>query len=258
MLGIFSSMKEAFLEYFVDNWQGHIALFMIAMIIIIIFAKQSKIRSATVYIPLLVLLLVILNPIVYKVIVSEYDYSYYRTFWLILLPFIIGAAVCIIIEKADEHKRFVALIMAVAAIMLTGPIVGTNHKMYPVKNIYRIDNQVIEVADIIMADKCENKKAMVPDEMSWQIRQYADIKLLYGYTWVTYKDGIDKRIYNMINGGELFVTEQVANTAISARFPFVVLISGSTSRENMWEYGFENIGATEGYEIYRALNYSNY
>lgn len=256
MLGVFNSMKEAFLEYFVDNWQGHIALFIIAMIIVIIFAKQSKIRSATVYIPLLVLLLVILNPIVYKVIVSEYDYSYYRTFWLILLPFIIGAAVCLVIEKADEHKRFAALIMAVAAIMLTGPIVGTNHKMYPVKNIYRIDNQVIEVADIIMADKCENKKAMVPDNMTWQIRQYVDIKLLIGRSaWHAYSNDVDGVVYNMVHSKKIFSAKTVTEKLTEYDFPFLVLEAGMTTREDMWECGFENIGATDDYEVYRNVTW---
>lgn len=256
MQDIINSMKEAFWEYFDIGGVSHIILFALAMLVIMLFAKEPKVKRVTVYIPLLALIFIILNPIVYKIIASTYEYSYYRTYWIILLPLTVGAEACIIIEKIDAHKRFVALVLAIVGIMLTGPIVGMNHRMTPVKNIYRLDSQVIEVADIIMADKCEDKKAMVPEEIAWQIRQYKDIKLLYGRTWNVYLDGVDKSVYGMISGYEMKVdTKAIAETAKNTNFSFIVLKSGIVEREAMWEHGFENIGATNDYEIYRSVNF---
>lgn len=256
MPDIINSMKAAFEEYFYIGGVNHIIMIALAILAVMVFTKDSKIKRVTIYIPILVLVFIILNPIVYKVIALTYEYSYYRTYWLILLSFIVGAAACIVIEKIDSHKRFAALVILLLAIMLTGQLVSHNNRLFPIRNIYRLDNQVIEVADIIMADKCKDKKAMVPEDIAWQIRQYKDIKLLYGRTWKVYLDGADKSVYGMISGYEKKVdTNAIAETAKNTKFPFIVIKSGIVGRESMWEHGFENIGATDDYEIYRSVNF---
>lgn len=256
MSDIVNSMKDTFAEYFSIGGKSHIIMLIMAMFIIILFTKESKIKRITVYIPICIFLFIIINPLVYMLFNYTYEYSYYRVYWFILFPVIIGAAVCIAIKEMDEHKRFVALLIAVTAIMLTGPIIGMNNKLSPVQNVYRLDNQVIEVADIIMADKCGNKKALVPEEMAWQIRQYKDIKLLYGRIWNPYVDGIASSIYGMVSGYyEEIDLNAIVETVKNTEFPFIVLKSGMAEREAMWERGFENIGATEDYEIYRSVNF---
>lgn len=256
MQDIINSMKEAFWEYFDIGGVNHIIIFALAMLVIILFAKESKIKRATIYIPLLALIFIILNPIVYKIIASTYKYSYYRMYWIILLPLTVGAAACIVIEKIDAHKRFVALMLVIVGIMLTGNVVAMNCRMTHVKNIYRLDNQVIEVADIIMADKCNDKKAVLPNDIAWQIRQYKDIKVLYGRDyWDVYVKGTDKSIYEMLNGEREIDINIVTEAAKNTNFPFIVLKSGMAEREAMWEHGFENIGATEDYVIYRSVSF---
>lgn len=256
MSDIVNSMKDTFAEYFSIGGKSHIIMLIIAMLFIVLLAKESKIKRATVYIPICILAFIIINPLVYMLFDFTYEYSYYRVYWLILFPVIIGAAVCIAIKEMDEHKRFVALLIAVTAIMLTGPIIGMNNKLSPVQNVYRLDNQVIEVADIIMADKCKDKKAVLPNDIAWQIRQYKDIKVLYGRDyWDVYVKGTDKSIYEMLNGEREIDINIVTEAAKNTNFPFIVLKSGMAEREAMWEHGFQNIGATEDYVIYRSVSF---
>lgn len=256
MSDIIISMKNAFLDYFSFGGISHVIMLLFAMFVIILFVKDIKVKRISVYIPLIVVFLIILNPIVYKIIAATYEYSYYRTYWLILFPVIIGTAICIVMEKAEEQKRFITLVIAVVTILVTGMVHGVRIPIFPVQNVYRLDNQVMKVADIIEADECNKKNAIVPEDMAWQIRQYKDIKILYDKDgWILYIKDANRAAYNMINGKGEFLPKVMAETATDTGFPFVVIKSGIADREIMWENGFKNIGQTEDYEIYRQTTY---
>ena len=247
------SVADAFNTYFEAGGLNHIALLAVSMIVIVIFEKKRRIKEINVIIPVAIIVFVILNPVAY-ILFKKNEYSYYRTFWLVLIPFIIGTAVCVLMNAMEEKRRLVSLIIAIILIICTGPVIGMHTRLKPINNVYRLDSQVIEIANILMSDECKDKKAVVPDEIAWQIRQYRDIKLLYGRGGWVYRNGIDKSVYDMINGEIPFSTEKLISVVKANDFQFIVLKSEMADLELMSEYGFIKTASTKNYEIFKQKN----
>lgn len=247
------AVADTFNMYFEIGGLNHMALLIVSIILILLFSKSRRIKDINVFLPIAIVIFVILNPVAYVLFEKTYEYSYYRTFWMILTPFIIGTAVCVVMSRMEEGKRIVPLLIAVILIISTGPIIGMHDRLRPIQNVYRLDSQVIEIADMIMKDECKDKKAVVPDEIAWQIRQYKDIKLLYGRArWDVYNKNADKTVYEMINGERDFNTDEVIRLVRDVDFKYIVLKADMADDIQMKEYGFECIGATYNYKLYKS------
>lgn len=249
----FDEIQKAYNFYFNIGGKAHIAVFFIAVIVTVCLTKSKRDRYINYLLPLMIVFLIMLNPLVVLFLSKGFSYSIYRIYWLIFPSVVVASAVCEILERCDETKRLFSFILLLLAVLVTGQVVGVRGKLYPIQNMYRIDDQVMEIADVINSYSDE-KKAVVPESVAWQIRQYSDIKLLYGRLNKTQYVKSTLDAYNAINQNIQGSEDIITQTADETEFPFIVLNKGTADEERMEQYGFKKIAATEDYDVYKKGN----
>lgn len=161
-----------------NSGTGYFIMYLFAVLYILI--KGEK-RDRELFLPgAAVLLVTVFNPAVPLVIDKIFDVSseYYRLFWVapvvILVPYV---ATLMIYDSPRGRGRQIAAILAVAVFILGGNFVYA--KGFDIaENIYKIPDELIQVADIIHDDsQKEYTKAFFEYEYNMEIRQY-DPKML--------------------------------------------------------------------------------
>ena len=124
--------------------------------------------------PLVIILLVILNPIYGSILAKISDYSYYRLFWLVPADLILAYAIVRIWSdiKQQYKKRIFAGVMIVV-LVFCGHFVTAAFRVTHHDNLYQIHEENIILADAIMEDDTYAEKLVMAQEAVGQmIRPY--------------------------------------------------------------------------------------
>ncbi len=157
---------------------GFFVLYLLSVIIIVLCGSK---RERDLFVPQAVLLLItVFNPLFPIILDRIFDVNseYYRFFWIvpaiILVPYM-GAK---IIGASVPHKtRPVAVLLVAAMFILGGNFVYASDARIA-GNIYKIDDELIQIADMIHADSDSTyTRAFFEYEYNMEIRQY-DPKML--------------------------------------------------------------------------------
>lgn len=247
MEGVLSAIDGWFRAYYADG------IFLLYALIsyIYLFIKCKELRKKFL-LPIAIILLVVLNPILYKYIYSKI--IYWRLFWMIPNGIITAAAMTVFIKSQKETwKKF-----AVLAIMFLLVIIGgTNTFHYGnfslVKNWEKISVETKTICDI-MLEKDDSPRVIVPAGIFSEVRQYApEISMMYGrnaHGYITYIDETARNVFG--------TTEQeqpdyhyVLSKAVELAYNFVVVVENKGIDPIILEqYGYEEIERTLGYIIY--------
>lgn len=230
----------------------YFALFLISMLYICIKEKDRNKKILFVYFPILVFI-VITNPIfnlVSSVVFTVNTYS--RLFWLLPLGIVIGyAGVLAVGEGKQEIEKVGICISLFVIIALSGKFYfDKNGTFVEFGNLYKLPDESVLIAQLIGTDEEENKKALVPGELTPYIRQIdASIELLYGREpdtayW-------NNPLATELDNGNV---EYIAKVLEEKGCQYVVFKRATVMREPIQNYGFEMINETENYVIYKKVN----
>ncbi len=163
-----------------------------------LFIVHKSLR-ARLLIPLLVLVPVIINPILYHYV--YFNLRYWRFFWLLQQGMLIGYAVIdIALRFRRSWVRCLCLVLAAAALVAGGKNVlwldeGTKH-VTDTKNPYKLTATHIAVCDAILADN-SHPFCIVDGTIRYEARQYsADIRLMWGNVLSLYSNPGALEVYN--------------------------------------------------------------
>lgn len=226
----------------------YFALFLVAMLYIFIKEKDKKKRILFIYFPILVFI-VITNPLFYLVASVVFTVNtYYRLFWLLPLGIVIAyAAVLVVNEGKEKLEKVIIFISVFVIIALSGKFYFDAFSEYG--NSYKLPDESVLVAQLIGIDEEENKKVLVPGELTPYIRQIdASIELLYGRRpdtayW-------NNPLATELDNGNV---EYIAKVLEEKNCQYVVFKRATVMREPIQNYGFEMINETENYVIYKKV-----
>ena len=229
----------------------YFALFLVSMLYIFMKEKDKKKRILFIYFPI-VIFAVITNP--FFNLLSSVVFTvntYYRLFWLLPLGIVIAyAAVLVVNEGKDKIEKIVIFVSLFVIIALSGKFYfATKGTFVEFGNLYKLPDESVLVAQLIGIDEEENKKALVPGELTPYIRQIdSTIELLYGRRpdtayW-------DNPLATELDNGNV---EYIAKMLDENNCQYVVFKRATAMKEPIQNYGFEMINETENYIIYKKV-----
>lgn len=240
-----------------DQYKGYgmyLALFFISILYIFLKEKDNKKRVFFVYYPIIASLIII-NPLFVKLgkIVFTIN-TYSRMFWIIPIGVVIAYAAVLVINDGENRVQKIIISCSFAVIiMLSGSsYFKMDDTFFKYGNLYKIPDESVLIAQLIGVDEEENKKALVPGELTPYIRQIdATIELLYGRTpdtayWSNpYATELD-------NGNVKYIVSVLEENNCN----YVVFKRATVMQEPIQDYGYEMINESQNYVIYKKIKNS--
>ena len=260
---------EFYKAIFTNYWEyGLFFAIYLGGLVYLVYRRDALMKRVFVT-PFLIFLFTIFNPLVVEPLLrtmTDFRDRYSRFFWM--LPAEILSAyllACLIERQRSGREKTAAVLLTVCLLFLCG---GSATKMELDDNIYKIDNRVIEVADLI-GNMQQNERPVVfyDEELYYWIRQY-DPSLIAAveagemqlYRWIT-KEDIDKEEQYESEGRALSmfvrgveVEPEIINGAIETRnADFFVRNMDFYSDEYLKELDMEYVNRVDGYEVCIAV-----
>lgn len=240
----------------VKNYAGTGFLLLIyaaAFAYLLISEKDKAKRVIFVWIPGLTLLFFFLPPVRWMYMkYIDGSATYYRVLWLIPVAMTIAHG----FTRICEGFKLIGLPVAVALIALCGgdvyhSVAGPLVIASKAQNEYHIPQEVIETADIIMANEQGHRvKAVMPLDFTSYIRQYdTDLYLAYGRELIMRPDAYDE-LYSMLCEDPIDV-EKMREAAIPRQVSYYVFPKTSGFVKDPESCGLEKAGETKDHVIYR-------
>ena len=244
-----------YIQYFGNG--AYMILFLISLIYILIKEKQNKTIRIFLY-GTIILAVIIFNPLVYKILEPIFSGGvYWRMFWMfpiaITVPYV---AVKWITEKKEPEevktkgkifwqKAFIGVAICVI-IILSGKVVFNTDNFEVATNWYKLPQEALEIATMISEDSCEKKVALVPETIVAYIRQYnSDIILRYARNPHTYANE------PMVSALQRGAVAEIMEDSEKHGTNYIVFRNETSLTENMEDYGFEILGKTNTYTVYK-------
>lgn len=201
----------------------------------------------------MMMLLVFCNPILYD-IAEKLDeaYEYNRIFWMIPITVIFSAAVTGILL---QYKSLLTGILVAGYVFFAVWHPDSGLRMIRAENAYKVNQESVTIADIIMEDDRKEKLVVVPEELSLDIRSYEPaVRLLCGTRnayqyYPEYKEDID-RIYYEMNINDKPDIKFVGEWVRMYDFVYVVWEKDKVASGEMEKYLYDIIGDTDHYVVY--------
>lgn len=247
---------------------AYILLFIIGVIYVLF--KGTK-EEKDIFIPCTVaMLLTVYNPLTPVVIDKFFDISseYYRLFWItpviVLVPFVVSKLMGDIKSTNEKDGTPVFLLLMVIAV-LAGNFVYSQGITFA-ENVYKIPDELIEVADIIHDDyKGEYPKAFFEYEYNMQIRQYDPKMLLtidredyiyavnYSYTddMIADESRPTNSILAVLVRNQNVAKDDFVRALEDTKTEYVVLTKGHYMTEYIMSVGLTPIGDTATHCVYK-------
>lgn len=239
-----------------DLYIGEDPIFLILAVdaLIYLLIANKSIRK-TIIIPILFMIPVVINPILYKYI--YHDLRYWRIFWAFPELILIGLAIVDIARKINNQwTKIICLLATAITIMLAGKYAFAPENRYPASfqpaNLpYKVSKTVKENCDIILADN-PYPKCIFQDGVC-ETRQYSGyITQLYGRDVDGYIMGPSEegaKVYKSWNG----TTEEheyIFQIAEEKGYTHICCHSKKELDEMALKHGYSILATTVDYTIY--------
>ncbi|MCR5591865.1 MAG: hypothetical protein K6F73_10085 [Lachnospiraceae bacterium] len=245
---------------------GFFVMYLAALAFILI--KGNK-RDKELFLPhALLLILTVYNPVVPLILDKIFDVSgeYYRLFWIapviILVPYVLTE---IIFSIECTYKKVAASAIIAAMFIFGGNFVYANG-IDVAQNIYKIDDELIEISDMIHADSgSEYTRAFFEYEYNMEIRQYDPKMLLtidreqylyavnYSYTdeMLSDEDHPEYKILAVLIRNQNVSADDFTDALEKTGTRYVVLTKGHPQTEYVRSAGLTEAGSTEMHTIFK-------
>lgn len=232
---------ERYELYFAGN-----ALVILAAIGLLWWSRnQSQRRKLIIFISLL--FLAMFNDLVYRFVIVRIEETgtYYRLLWI--LPVNVMAAY-LVIEVASMLKGWKkgTLLVIVAGFLVVNAMPGLSSWTTLPTNVYQLDDEVIEIADMIDAHSGGKRVNVIDSDYTaiWHMREYNDNICYLGWG--------DEEIREIVGSGtQISSCEAVYEAICSSAVRYVIVKkefrNANTSLENA---EVPLIGSTQQYNVY--------
>lgn len=229
----------------------------------------SKLMKQIFVWPFVILLVTVYNPLVMGFVLGMTDWSdrYYRFFWLMPVGILYAYMFATIIDKQQRKDAKFAIVLLVACmVLLCG---NTQIKEVPDENIYKMDDYILELSELIEEEKTADQPVVVFDRnVYYQIRQYdATILMavnnvemtLYGEKMADELDS-EEQYLDQGHAAGLFVRgvevdANLVNEIFEERnAEFFVRNVDYYSDEYIQSLNLSYVGEVDGYEVYRCMH----
>lgn len=174
---VFTEMQQ-YIRYWVNGNYFFVFIFLIALAFIFVKSKEKR---KTIVFPVIILIMLIYNPIMYKYVwyhlINE-EKVYWRLFWCIPFVPVIAAAIAELISILNDVRlKIVVLIFTLVLVAICGNSLYTNYDFYgdrggtpfyKVNNFYKLDDNIVSIANLIN----DGTSIMIPEDEMFQLRQY--------------------------------------------------------------------------------------
>lgn len=255
-------MRESimYILAFFKNYNGHSVLWILSLLSLLFIAVKHKNLRQSFAIPITFVILVIVNPILYKYVWYKLlGDTYWRMFWGIPMVLIVSLTMIDIIrlicKKYNVNDWIRVIIVGVICVLFvfTGKFMYRDEIFTKAENAYKIPQSAINVADTLL--QYDDKPTVAtPTDLFIYLRQYdSNIQMLYGRNTQGYIGGIDKEV-NEIND-ELLKENPNWSLVCSGlhKFKCDYLVVDSTVNNNYLQarqYGFMDIEHVDNYVIF--------
>ncbi len=261
---------ELYRSIFTNYWEyGLFFVIYLGGLLYVVYQRNALMKRVFVT-PFVIFLFTVFNPFVVEPVLrntADFRDRYSRFFWM--LPAEILSAyllACLIERQKDGRQKTAAVLLVVCLLFLSG---GSATSLQLDENIYKIDDQVIEVAELI-GEHADNERPIVfyDEELYYWIRQY-DASLIAAvnagemqlYRWIV-KEDIDPneqyesegRALSMFVRGVEVEPETVNRVIETRKVDFFVRNTGFYSEAYLKQLNIEYVDSVEGYELYRCIH----
>lgn len=251
-------------NYF-DKGSIWVGIALLALMCVYAFGKRIRAKRMFLYIPICYIVLLIVNPFAYGIFEKMgLQYAYSRVYWFVPIMPVIAYFLVWAVKNGNNVQRIVLAISFAIIMLFSGSFV---YKAFPFKaaeNPYHISQDIIDIANTILADNArEGKKAVMPEEISRSMRIYTSrISVMFGALgWEMYYDeekedtntiNLQNRLYSEINS-ETPDIDGILSAAWALEWEYVVLPKGKTTEEQMSAGWFSYLGSSDNYDVYGCL-----
>lgn len=158
-----------------------LALYFIALLILIFYTNDKKIKEAVTVPHILLLAFLYVGIPFISVFIRSFEFLDGRFFWSLLTPAItaVGFTFFVVWIK-DKRKQIVALILLIPIIFYSGRFALSNDTYKKATNLYRLPQETLDITEYVLAEK-ESPLLIVPYTISQPFRQISTkVRLLYG------------------------------------------------------------------------------
>lgn len=254
---------------FINYWWYGLYVMLYLGIIVYLLRYGSKEKKQIFVVPFFILLFTVFEPFFMEPILSrtgDWRDRYSRFFWMLPVEFLVSYTLVSVMEHQEKKETKTLLLLFVTCLIFLGT--GSATELEFDDNIYKVDNSVIAVAEMIeRVSKKKQPNVIYDEELYYWIRQYdpalisavkpEEMKL---YLWVA-KDQIDLKEQYQNDGTALSmfargveVDAEIMNRAIREReIDFLVRNTEFYSAEYLSQLNIEYVDMADGYELYRCL-----
>lgn len=259
---------EFFRNYFWRYWGNMLYLILYLGILLYLGRYGSKLMKQIFVWPFIILLITVYNPWVMGPVLELTGWAdrYSRFFWMLPVEILCAYILATLIEKQKNAGRKVVVAGFVLCMVF---ICGNKQiKEIPDENIYKMDNYILEISELIDEERMEEQSVVITDaNVYYQIRQYDPTILmainntemnLYGENynaeipWEEQYLSQSNACYMFMRGME--IDADIVNEIFAGRnVEFFVRNVDYYSDEYMQNLNLSYVGKTDGYEVYRCV-----
>lgn len=237
-------LKEILYE--IDTYVADSGIWILYLVSLLTILKINDEKGkAYILKPMLLVMLIIFNPIAAVILDKCLDSSYWRVIWLMQEVIVISYAIVIVLRRFQKVRKIALGVMIVLSIMLAGKNMYSSNELVLAENMYKIPDEMIELCQIIV--DAENSPVVVAvDTIPIWLRQYdASIDMVYG----RYGENELRALVNDANRDY----EELHDILEEKKCNLVIFRVNEISNEEIYQYGFEYIGSTEHYVLYKVI-----
>lgn len=224
---------------------GYMILTILSLVFILVNKKEDYKGKVMAIYTILSLIVVIYNPFVAQKAVRFFGddmYAYLRIFYLLPLMTLIPYAIMVLydstVKQSDTKRRKVYFLAVISAVIVLAGGLYDKSMYKNVSNIYKIDQDALDISDVIAADCGEERVAIYvtyDDEVFYGIRQYSKNIMIVG------------------NSDEIETKRDLIDVMKEIDFSYLVMNKKSDVNSYVEDAGFENIGESMEYNVYRRV-----
>ena len=160
-------------------------------------------------------------------------------------PIVIAYAFVVILRNFKRVKKFIVGVLFCIIVTLVGRNMYRDTQLVFAENAYKIPNEMIEISQLVTNAECEPCVVAVDTIPIW-IRQYdASIDMLYG------RYG-ESELRALVNDASRDY-EKLYDILSKRECNILIIRNNEISNEEIYQYGFEYIGCTEHYALYKLV-----
>lgn len=243
---------QTILEWF-RAYYGNGIFFVATMIALIYLCIVNKDLRYKLIVPILTILMVVINPILYQYIFSKI--TYWRLLWM--LPNVVIIAVAgVVFLKRQKWIWMKWIVLSIITLFTFGS--GKNVFQYgwfsTVDNWEKISQATIDICDVMLSVD-EKPRAIVPRSLYIEVRQYApQVELMYGRNVEGYirQSSSTEWLVSSCMEEEQPEYKFIFSTAVKMEYNFVVVTEEKDIDDEvvLEQFGYENIWEKLGYIVY--------